>query len=227
MSVTLLAMPIWLPVMLITSFAILITSGWPIVYLSKRYVLKNTYKTVMKFRAMVKDADIIANRDTIPSAPGKMLNIVIDDTLYTPIGKFLEKAHFTELPQLLQVLSGTFTLVGNRPMPENMLVAARALYPCLEERFLIPAGITGPAQIVGRDHLTDEERLKLEITYSYICQQSYSPLLDLQLMFMTVVAPLGFYNNLSADEVLTLITRHVKSNQREEILRKVDAQLHL
>lgn len=178
----------------------------------------------MKFRTMVRDAEKIANRDTIPPAAGKILNIVIDDTLYTPIGKFLEKIHFTELPQLLQVLSGTFTLVGNRPMPENMLEAGRTLYPYLDERFSIPAGIAGPAQLVGRDRLTDEERLKLEITYSCISREAYSPLLDLQLLVMTVIAPLGFFSNLSADELLASMMRHVKSNKREDIARQV-AQL--
>jgi len=170
---------------------------------------------------MVKNAEKIANRETIAPEPGKLLNITIHSDLYTPLGKKLERTHFTELPQLLQVLIGTLTLVGNRPMPENMLKIARMKYPYLEERFSIPSGITGPAQLVGRDHLTDVERLEIEITYAKICQVAYSPVLDLELLIMTVMTPFGAYKNISAETMMNTIMMKYLDPDEATIVKKM------
>lgn len=221
LTVVLLAAPLWIPAMLLTALAILLTSGWPVIYSSKRYVLKGSYRTVIKFRAMVKNAEQLANRENITPEPGKLLNITIRDDLYTSLGKTLEKIHFTELPQLVQVLAGTLTLVGNRPMPENMLRLGRQVYPYLEERFAIPSGITGPAQLAGRDRLSDKERLDLEITYTHICRIAYSPLLDLHLLLITLCTPLGMYRQLAYDEVFGILFAYLDKNQRDVITSAV------
>lgn len=209
--------------MLITSVAIFLTCGWPVIYLSKRYVLKDSYRTVIKFRTMVKNAEQIVNRDTVAPEPHRLLNIVISDEVYTPLGKFLEKIHFTELPQLTQVLTGTLTLVGNRPMPQNMLDNARKSLPYIEERFCIPSGITGPAQLAGRENLLDKERLRLEITYSYLCQNHYSPLMDLHILFITTLTPLGLYANLSMESILAIMFKYTNKENRQRVEAKVEA----
>lgn len=222
-TAVLLATPLWVPAMFLTSSAILLTSGWPVIYLSKRYVKQGTYRTVIKFRTMVKNAEMIANRDTIPPQAGKLLNITIQPELYTLLGKFLERIHFTELPQLIQVLAGTLTLVGNRPMPENMLRLARQAYPSLEERFAIPGGITGPAQLAGRDRLSDQERLHLEISYVYICKQAYTPLLDIHLLLITLCTPFGFFRHMSHTEVEQLMYKYILPEQIDRIRQQVAA----
>lgn len=220
--IVLLASPVWIPAMLLTAITILVTSGWPVIYLSRRYVMKDTYRTVVKFRAMVKNADQLANRDTITPAPNKLLNIDIQDDLYTPLGKILEKTHFTELPQLIQVFWGTLTLVGNRPMPENMLAKARAVYPSIEERFSIPSGITGPAQLAGRDRLNDRERLYLEITYAYICREAYSPLLDFHMLLITLCTPFGFFQKLDLNSVEKILYSYVNNEDQVKLKILVD-----
>jgi lipopolysaccharide/colanic/teichoic acid biosynthesis glycosyltransferase len=179
----------------------------------------------MKFRTMVKNAEQIANRDTIAPQRNQVLNIVIDDALYTRLGACLEKIHFTELPQLLQVLQGTLTLVGNRPMPVNMLATARQLYPYIEERFAIPGGIAGPAQLVGRDRLSDQERLRLEITYCYICQESYNPLLDLHILVITTLMPFGIFHSLTFDKALELMMSYVNPAKRSRVLERINTLL--
>jgi lipopolysaccharide/colanic/teichoic acid biosynthesis glycosyltransferase len=222
-AIVLLASPLWVPTLFLTATAILLTSGWPIIYLSKRYVKQGTYRTVVKFRAMVKNAEMIANRDTVAHQAGKLLNITIQPELYTPLGRLLEKIHFTELPQLIQVLTGTLTLVGNRPMPENMLRLARQTYPYIDERFAISAGITGPAQLAGRDRLSDQERLHLEISYVYICKQAYSPFLDIHLLLITLCTPFGFFHNMSHTEVEQLLYKYTTSEQMDRIRQQIAA----
>lgn len=221
-AVVVIAAPIWIPAMAVTAVTILLTSGWPVLYLSQRYVLKGCrYRTIVKFRAMVKDAEKIANRDTVQAETNKLLNIVINSKLYTPLGQTLEKIHFTELPQLLQVLAGTLTLVGNRPMPENMLKIGKSVYPYIDERFSIPCGITGPAQLSGRDKLTDTERLKLEITYVYWCQEAYSPLTDLSFLLITVLLPLGLYRHPTMSQIEDILFKRTNQNKITLIRKRV------
>jgi len=224
--VTLVAARVWLAALTVTSLVIFVIDGPPIIYVSKRYVLKDKYNLIFKFRTMVVNAEQLANRDTIQPEPGKVLNIVINDSLYTKTGKVLEKIQFTELPQLIQVLSGTLTLVGNRPMPENMLAAGRKLYPYLDERFSIPSGITGPAQLAGRDKLTDVERLRIEIIYCYICQHAYTPLIDLILLLLTVISRVGFFQNLSVTDIENILFHHVTHEKRQLIESSVNTLIN-
>ncbi len=217
----LISAPAWIPAMAIVAVAILLTSGRPIIYLSKRYVFKGSYRTVIKFRAMVRDAEKIANRDTVQPEADKLLNIVIDNELYTPLGKTLEKIHFTELPQLIQVLAGTLTLVGNRPMPENMLRAGRSVHPYIEERFSIPSGITGPAQLIGREKLTDRERLTLEITYACWARHAYSPFTDLHFLLLTILVPFGLCACPSISQVEAILYKHTPAEKILEIKKQV------
>ena len=219
--VTTLAIPAWLPAMILTTFIILLFNGWPAIYVSRRYVRKNSYGNITKFRTMVRNAEKIANRDTIHAEPDRQLNLVIDRNLYTKLGIILEKIHFTELPQLFQIFTGVFTLVGNRPMPDNMLRLAREHYPFVEERFSIPCGITGPAQLVGREKLTDVQRLKIEITYAYICQDAYSPLLDLHLLIITVLTPFGYGRNISIAQMEDLLFNYCDADKIPLIKQRV------
>lgn len=221
-TLVLVASPLWVPVLIMAAIGVYVSCGWPVLYMSKRYVKKGSYRTIVKFRAMVKNAESIANRDTVSPEPNKLLNITIQDNLYTTFGKLLEKTHLTELPQLLQVLLGTLTLVGNRPMPENMLKVARVAYPYLDERFSIPSGITGPAQLVGRNNLSDTDRLKIEITYAQICHIAYSPILDLKLLTMTIMNPLGLCQNISAEKMINeIMMSYLDQEQTETVTNAV------
>src|SRR5262249_48509372 len=185
--VTLLAAVTWVPAIALSCVAILIFDGPPVFYISRRRVHRDRSINILKFRTMRRDADKVANRQTIPEEGVRFLNIPNDSPLYTRVGRVLEALCFTELPQLLHVLSGQMSLVGNRPLPENVVAAIKRDYPQVEERFDTPAGLTGPVQLVGRERLSDDQRLALEIHYCRMAQSTYSIWVDFQILLYTVL----------------------------------------
>ena len=122
----LLALPLLLPAMLVTAFAVWLTSPGPIFFLQKRMGLNGKAFTILKFRTMVHDKD--KAHHAVSTAGNQRL---------TPLGAFLRRRKIDELPQLLNVLVGHMSLVGPRPkMREHEVV----LLPCRP-------GITGAATI--------------------------------------------------------------------------------
>ena len=156
-------------------------------------------------RAMVRNADKLANRETVPVANTRFLNIPPDSPLYTSVGRVIERLGLTELPQLVHVLRGEMSLVGNRPLPENVMDCLRLESPYADDRFLSPAGLTGPAQLVGRDSLTDAERLTLEGAYCRTAAHSYTFWLDFKIILYTVLIVLHLKESLTYQEVLDLV----------------------
>jgi lipopolysaccharide/colanic/teichoic acid biosynthesis glycosyltransferase len=190
-----------------------VTSGRPVFYRSMRRVSTRDLMRVVKFRTMVKNADKIANRETLPVTNVRFLNIPPSSPLYTRAGRLLERCGITELPQFVHVLSGKMSIVGNRPLPDNVMDCLREEYPYADERFLTPAGLTGPAQLVGRDALTDDERLRLESAYCRACVHSYSLWLDIAILVYTVLIVVGVKKPLDYQGVLDLIERHSKTSK--------------
>ena len=201
----------WVPVVLVAASIILVSSGRPIFYRSSRRVSADHLMRVVKFRTMVKNADKIANRDTIAVGSVRFLNIPPSSPLYTRVGRLLERCGITELPQFVHVLSGRMSIVGNRPLPDNVMNCLREEYSYADERFLTPAGLTGPAQLVGREALTDDERLRLESAYCRACVHSYSLWLDISILLYTVLIVVGMKKTLDYQGVLDLIERRSRS----------------
>jgi lipopolysaccharide/colanic/teichoic acid biosynthesis glycosyltransferase len=106
------------------------------------------------------------------------------------------------------VLRGTMSLVGNRPLPENVIETLREAYPGAEDRFNTPAGLTGPIQLAGRDHLTDAQRLRIEIRYCEVARTSYSMSLDFLILLYTVLVVSGLHRNFTCEEIEELISRY-------------------
>src|SRR3546814_4067085 len=79
--------------------------------------------SVVNFRTVVRNAAQIANRETVSveEAGTRFLNISADSPLYTRIGRLLEKVALTELPQFTHVLRGQMSVIGNRPLPQNVM----------------------------------------------------------------------------------------------------------
>jgi lipopolysaccharide/colanic/teichoic acid biosynthesis glycosyltransferase len=208
----------WVPVVLVAAAIVLVSSGRPVFYRSNRRVSNDHLMRVVKFRTMVKNADKIANRETLPVGNVRFLNIPPNSPLYTRAGRLLERCGITELPQFVHVLSGRMSIVGNRPLPDNVMDCLREEYPYADDRFLTRAGLTGPAQLVGRDALTDDERLRLESAYCRACVHSYSLWLDLSILIYTVFIVLGIKKSLDYQGVLDLIDR------RSRKVRLVEAE---
>jgi lipopolysaccharide/colanic/teichoic acid biosynthesis glycosyltransferase len=196
-----LTTPLWLPVFLVCCLAILVLDGRPIFYTSRRRVHGRQSLPVVKFRAMVRNADRIVNRATRPATTQGFLNIAPSDAVYTSIGRWLERCCFTELPQVFQVIRGNMSIVGSRPLPENVIDTLRVDHRNVEDRFLLPCGLTGPVQLVGRTQISDRDRLRLEAAYCRRCLSAYSIVLDLRILLHTVLVSVKVEPLFSVDVV--------------------------
>ncbi len=175
-----------LPLFLCIAIAILIESGWPILYVSRRigdFGRRNV--PVLKFRSMVKDADakkaelLAMNHRT----DGPLFKIKGDPRI-TRVGAFLRRFSLDELPQLFNVVAGHMSLVGPRPhLPDEV----RRYTPYQRRVFAVRPGVTGLAQVSGRSDLKFEEEVKLDLQYI----EEWSILLDLWILWRTLIVVFG------------------------------------
>lgn len=179
--------PVWFPVFVLTVILMFIFEGRPILYQSNRRVGRTLNIKILKFRTMVRNAELIYNRENVPVVGQRFLNISLDSPLYTPLGRWLERFQITELPQIVHVVAGQMTIVGNRPLPENVIASLKEVYPAAEERFRTPAGLTGLVQLIGREHTSDGDRLALESHYCRATEENYSALLDMLVLLFTIL----------------------------------------
>lgn len=157
------------PVFLITAILIKIESKGPIIFKQMRAGKESEPFYIYKFRSMRIDA------------PNKSTNDFKDaDAFITRIGKFIRKTSIDELPQLFNILKGDMSIVGPRPVILNELglIQLRKEY---NVDSLLP-GITGWAQINGRDNIGDEEKVKYD--YEYLTKRSFR--LDIYIILMTI-----------------------------------------
>lgn len=214
LGVTLLAAVAWVPVLLLAGLAVLLLEGAPVLYVSRRRVYRDRTQPVLKFRTMRRDAERIASRATVPIEDTRFLNIPPDSPLYTPVGRVLERFCLTELPQLLHVLRGEMSLVGNRPLPEDVIAALKDAHPDVEQRFASRCGLTGPVQLAGRERVSDAQRLRIEVKYCQVALQSYSMRLDFMILLYTVLMGLRLHLPFSATEVEELLARYERAERR-------------
>jgi len=163
------AMILALPVVLV-ALAVRLTSRGPALYWSDRVGKGNKIFKMPKFRSM---------RIGTPAVATHLLQ---DPTAYlTPIGSFLRKSSLDELPQLWSILVGDMSFVGPRPALFNQqdLIALRTQHGVQE---LVP-GLTGWAQVNGRDELPIPEKVKLDVAYL----QRQSLWFDIRILWMTFV----------------------------------------
>lgn len=207
--VTLLSFILWGPVILIFSLINIVFEGFPVFYSSMRRVSMDEIRRVYKFRTMVRNAEKLYNRETVSIVDIRFLNMPITSPLYTRIGRIIEKYTLTELPQFIHVLQGYMSIVGNRPLPENVVKSLSEEYPGSILRFQTPAGMTGPIQLVGRSEVIDRDRLILEITYCEAVKHAYSWKLDFLILLYTVLIALKIMAPMTVEEVKQFIIRNV------------------
>lgn len=167
--ITLLA-PLFLAIMA----AIKLTSPGPIIFRQRRIGFRCNRFDMYKFRTMVVDAD------KQESGSGTAFVKPKNDPRVTPIGRFLRKYSLDELPQLFNVLEGTMSLVGPRPLRECDV--SQLLRRSTVRRFATPPGITGLWQVSGRSNCTGAKGLQLD--REYVDRWSLS--LDLEILIRTV-----------------------------------------
>ena len=156
--------------MLLIAIAIRLTSKGPAVYWSDRVGKNNIIFKMPKFRSMLLNTPTIAT------------HLLKDPNLYlSPIGNFLRRTSLDELPQLFSVVKGDMSFVGPRPALFNQsdLINLRSLKGVDK---LLP-GITGWAQINGRDNLTIVEKVELDVQYL----EKNSLWIDIKILIATLV----------------------------------------
>ena len=181
--VSMISLVLLIPLFGILYICIWINLGTPIIFSQLRPGLNAKPFVMYKFRTM-RDADG-ENGPTLP-----------DEVRLTNFGKFLRSTSMDELPELWNVLKGEMSLVGPRPL----LMEYLTLYSAEQARRhnLLP-GITGWAQINGRNSLSWEEKFKLDVWYV----DNHSFFLDLKILFLTI-KNIFIREVISADGVATM-----------------------
>jgi len=162
-----LGLAILTPLMAIVAFMIQLTLGSPVIYRQTRPGINGNLFTFYKFRTMTKDRD--HNGNLLP-----------DEKRLTKLGKFLRRTSLDELPELWNVLKGDMSLVGPRPLLVEYL---HRYTPEQARRHEVKPGITGWAQVNGRNAITWEEKFKYDVWYV----DNLSFWLDIKIIFMTVI----------------------------------------
>ena len=158
------------PVMVLAAISILVTMGRPVLFRQERPGLGDEIFILFKFRTMHDSCD----------HAGRLLP---EEKRITPLGRLLRRLSVDELPQLLNVLRGEMSLVGPRPLWPRYL----PYYTEREHlRHSVKPGITGWAQINGRNNLSWNDKLALDVWYVH----HQSLFLDLRILFLTFIRTL-------------------------------------
>jgi lipopolysaccharide/colanic/teichoic acid biosynthesis glycosyltransferase len=153
------------PILAVLALLVLLTMGTPIFFRQTRPGLHSRPFTLYKFRTMTDDRDDVGN-------------LLPDGQRLTRLGRFLRSASLDELPQLYNVLKGEMSIVGPRPLYMKYM----SYYTEHEKkRHTVKPGITGWAQIHGRNHLPWDERLALDVWYA----EHHTLRLDLEILAKT------------------------------------------
>jgi len=162
------------PLSLFIVIAIKIDSPGPIIFRQKRFGVRKTHFNMLKFRTM--------RIDTPKDMPTHLLEN--PEQWITRVGRFLRKTSLDELPQIINILLGEMSTIGPRPALWNQydLIEARDKYGAND----VPVGLTGWAQINGRDEIPIEIKAKLDGEYA----ESIGFLMDVKCIFGTIVSVL-------------------------------------
>lgn len=162
----LLALIVFSPVLLIVAILVRVKLGNPVLFKQERPGLNEKIFTLYKFRTMTDERDTEGN-------------LLPNEQRFTKFGNFLRETSLDELPELWNIFIGDMSIVGPRPL----LVEYLPLYnKHQKKRHCVRPGLTGWAQINGRNSITWEEKFDLDIEYV----ENISFIFDLKIMFLTV-----------------------------------------
>lgn len=166
------------PLIFFTAVLVKAKLGSPVIFKQMRPGLNEKPFYLYKFRTMTDEQDCHGNP-------------LSDKVRLTPAGQFLRKYSLDELPQLINVLKGDLSLVGPRPL----LMEYLPLYTEEQaKRHLVKPGITGWAQINGRNSLSWEEKFRMDLWYV----ENHNVILDIKILLMTIIKVIkteGIQNN--------------------------------
>jgi lipopolysaccharide/colanic/teichoic acid biosynthesis glycosyltransferase len=167
-----LALALASPVLLLCAIAVWLDSGSPVLFTHDRLGLNGRLFRMLKFRSMYRNAADLRNPD------GSTYNGP-NDSRVTRVGRWLRRSSLDELPQLINVVRGEMSLIGPRPDIPDALNHYRAGD---HQRLHVKPGITGWAQIHGRNSLAWERRRDLDLEYV----QKHSFWMDMRIILYTI-----------------------------------------
>lgn len=199
-SIAAIALLLLSPVFFLVALKVRKNLGSPIFYLQERPGKDNKLFKMIKFRSM-KDAF------------DKEGNPLPDDQRITPFGHKLRATTLDEMPQLLNVLKGDMSIVGPRPQMKDFLEHYTAEQM---RRHEVKPGMTGLAQVSGRNNLSWEEKFELDVEYV----DTHSLLLDFKIMFKTVEVMLKKEGINAPDQEVGAVRFSSQNNSQSESIRK-------
>ncbi len=154
------------PIFILTTIALTIANNGKPFFFQKRPGKNERIFSIIKFKTMNDKKDVQGN-------------LLSDAERLTAVGKFVRKTSLDEIPQLLNVLKGDMSLVGPRPLlPEYLPLYNKEQ----KRRHEVKPGITGWAQVNGRNAISWEDKFRLDV--AYVNQQSFT--LDIKILFLTI-----------------------------------------
>jgi exopolysaccharide biosynthesis polyprenyl glycosylphosphotransferase len=182
-SFTSLGLVVAAPVLLGIAAAIKLSDGGPVIFRQTRVGLDGSTFTMFKFRSMHTDAESrLADLRAQHPHLGTMFKLA-DDPRITTVGRFLRRFSLDELPQLINVLAGSMSLVGPRP---PLQTEVDQYEDHARRRLLVTPGLTGLWQVSGRSLLSWEETVRLDLRYV----ENWTLTLDLLILWKTFFAVL-------------------------------------
>lgn len=167
LGVSLIFLSLFFPVYLVIAIMVRKKIGSPVLFRQERAGLNGKPFTIYKFRTMTEQKD-------------EKGNLLPDEKRLVPFGLFLRRTSLDEIPEFFNVLKGEMSLVGPRPL----LVEYMECYsPEQKRRHLVKPGITGWAQVNGRNNISWEEKFEYDLWYV----DNWNVLVDLKILFITVL----------------------------------------
>ncbi len=185
---------LFLPIFIVVPFIILAIDGKPILFRQKRLGINGRVFNFYKFRTMLN---------------GKSISAKHDESRVTKLGNFLRNTSIDELPAFYNVLKGDMSIVGPRPMPLKYL---KRFDKKQINRLNVKPGITGLAQINGRNMITWEERFKLDIEYV----EKRSVFMDVKIIFLTIYVVIS-RKGVNPDKSYIMVEFFGKKNSSNEL----------
>lgn len=171
------------PVMALIAIAIKLDDGGPVIFRQQRVGRDGNLFRIIKFRTMTVDAEVKKTAEIAAAGPAGVFYKSANDSRITTVGRFLRATSLDELPQLFNVLAGSMSVVGPRPLVPG---EGESVEDFVERRARMKPGVTGLWQVSGRSDLPEEERIRLDHYYV----DNWSCVLDLVITWRTVRAVL-------------------------------------
>jgi len=171
-----LGLLVFTPLFILIGVSIKIDSKGPIIFKQERVGMHKKIYPIYKFRSMV------VNAENMGAGIFNMRN----DNRVTRVGSFLRSTSLDEMPQFINIIMGDMSFVGPRPPVSYELGDLNKLNQEFENRFRMKPGITGLAQVSGRNELSWDEKVRYDNRYIELFEK-YGILIDIKLLLLTVV----------------------------------------